>query len=72
MSIYHVVPIYKEIEKFNPKSEHHWTEQGKIIGYEVTGGIWCRTNHLTIKKAKEEIELREFLDEKYGRNKNET
>jgi hypothetical protein len=38
MSIYHIIPVHKEIEKFNPKSGHHWTEWVEFIGYEVAGG----------------------------------
>ena len=50
--------VYKRVECTNSISGHAWAEQGKIIGYEVTGGGWMREYFRTEKAALAELTLR--------------
>lgn len=55
--------VYKEIECHCKESGHSWTERGELRGYEVWGGMFCRTFHKTLKSAEARAEfLRKYLE----------
>jgi len=49
---------YKTIEHQSKESGHRWTETIQLSGYEVSGGLWGTSIHLTRELAEGEIERR--------------
>lgn len=57
--------VYETINKHNPISGHHWTEQGRLKGYEVSGGWFTTTFHRRYAAAEKEKSLREGINKKF-------
>lgn len=50
--------VRKRVDCKNLISGHEWSEEGAIVGYDVTGGGWMRSHHKTEKSAEKELDLR--------------
>lgn len=64
-----IVEVYQEIETKhqNPYTGERYStwKKGKLRGYEVTGGWFCRTFHKTIKSAEAEEKIRTSVNVKF-------
>ena len=65
MSDIRILPKTKTRWHKNPISGHEWSTDEILRGYEVWGGLWCMTNHLTLKGAEKEKAHREEMNKKF-------
>lgn len=52
---------------YNRASDHWWSEDVKLKGFEVSGGKFFTTSHKTLEGAKREIDMRKRLTVLFNR-----
>ena len=57
----HIVESFELIHRYNPISDHRWTEHGKSVGFTVHGGSWMPTRHKTLPAAERELFIRKQI-----------
>ena len=45
--------------------DHEWSTDEPLKGFEVWGGLFCTTTHMTMKSAEKEVALRESINSKF-------
>lgn len=75
MSPAYVTQRTKRVDHYNRHSGHRWTTLILLKGFEVNGGRFCTSTHMTEKAANEEADFRNEFNRKYPfimpRSKNE-
>ena len=59
--------VFRETQERNPISGHEWTNiTDELLYYEVSGGLWGRTKHRTLKGAEKEKALRDAMTKRFN------
>jgi len=60
-----IAPRTKTVWHKCKQSGHEWSTNEPLKGFEVSGGLFCTTNHMTMKSAEKEKAFREHFNKKF-------